>query len=211
MNKRTFKLVITISIVVLIAIFTALWFKDHTLDPRDYFYTDYVQGLTDYKVITGTHTYTALNINDPESITALFDYPPFPPYVPEGYSLVKAELIDQDEGDGRNFKAVIRLRYEDDQNPDDFFLVIMAEGTGLITESDYRTHNTYSADPASYSGHFLTFADHDLCIYKFMGSQAYFSKFEFADRIWTVHFENVSKHNIRLIITSIFTQSGDVD
>jgi len=209
-NRRTFKRIVIIAVILLLAVFAALWFKDHTLDSRDYFYTDYVHGLTDFKEL-GTRTYTPLDINDPDSITALFEYSPFPPYVPEGYSLVKAELISQDEGDGRNFKPVIRLRYEDDQDPENFFLVIMAKGTGLITESDYRTHNLYSTDPASYSGHFLTFADHDLCVYNFMGSHAYFSKFKFADRIWIVHFENVTKHDIRLIITSIFTQSGDVD
>lgn len=210
-SKQTFKIILVVAIVALLAIFAAIWFSNHTLDPKDYFYTDLVRGITDIKVETGVRTYTPLDMNDPDSITALFGFSPFPPYVPEGYALTKAELIDQDEGDGRNFTSVIRLHYADAEDPENFFLVIMSEGTGLCTPSDYLTHNKYTADPASYSGHFVTFADHDLSIYKFMGADAYFSKFEFKDRIWTVHFENVSKRDIRLIITSIFTQSGDVE
>ncbi len=210
-DRRTVKILITAAIVILLALFAFFWFQDHTLDPRDHFYTDLIDGLTDIKVVTGVRTYTGLDINDPGGITALYGYSPFPPYVPAGFELTKAELIDQDEGDGRDFKSVIRLRYTDAENPDKFFLIIMSEGTGLCTQSDYLTHNEVSADPKGYSGRFLTFADHDLCIYKFMGPKAYFSKFEFAGRIWTVHFENVTKRDIRLIITSIFTQSGDVD
>ena len=210
-KKRTFKIIIAVAVVAALAIFAVLWFRTHTLDPRDYYYTEYISGLSDIKVVTGTHTYTDLDISDPDAIADLFGYSPFPPYVPAGYSLTKAELITQDEGDGRKFQPVIRLRYEDDENPKNFFLVIMSEGPGLTTESDYLTHNSVSTDPASSTGHFVTFADHDLCVYKFMGSKAYFSKFAFADRVWIVHFENLSKHDVRLIITSIFTQSGDVD
>ena len=210
-KKRTYRVIIAIAIVVLLALFAALWFKDHTLDPRDNFYTDLVDGISDIKVVTGVRTYTELDINNPDSITSTYGYSPLPPHIPAGYSLVKAELIDQDEGDGRNFKSVIRLRYENAEDPEKFFLIIMSEGLGLCTPSDYLTHNEFTTDPASYSDHFVTFADHDLCIYKFMGRKAYFSKFEFADRIWITHFENLSKHDIRLIITSIFTQSGDVD
>ena len=209
-KKHTFKIILAAAFVALLAIFAAFWFTNRSLDPRDYYYTDYTGGLINMKAETGIRTYTEL-IDEPDGIAAMFDFSPFPPYVPEGFSLVKAELIDQDEGDGRDFKAVIRLRYADDDNPEKFFLIIMSEGLGLCTQSDYLAHNKVGTDPASYNNHFSTFADRDLCIYKFMGAKAYFSKFEFKEREWIAHFENLTKRDIRLIITSIFTQSGDVD
>jgi len=210
-KKHTIKIILAVSFVTLLAIFAALWLPNNSLDPRDYFYTDYIPGLSNVKVVTGVRTYTELNIKDPDSITSRFGFSPFPLYVPEGFSLTKAELIDQDEGDGKDYKAVIRLRYVDNENPENFFFIIMSEGVGLCTPSDYLTHNAVTADPASYNGRFSTFADRDLCIYKYMGAKAFFSKFEFEDRLWIVHFENLTKRDIRLIITSIFIQSGDVD
>ncbi len=210
-SKRSLRIIIAIVIVAVLAVTAWLWFKNHTLDPRDYYYTEYATGINNIKVETGIRSYTDLDIGNPDNITSLFAYSPFPPYVPEGFSLTKAELISQDEGDGRKFKDVIRLRYEHAENPNNFFLVIMTEGLGLYAESDYQSHNQITDDPASYNGNFVTFADQDLCIYKFMGANAYFSKFKFADRDWIVHFENLTKRDIRLIITSILTQSGDVE
>ncbi|HNX14536.1 MAG TPA: hypothetical protein PK854_07850 [Oscillospiraceae bacterium] len=209
-SKRSLKIIIGAAIVVVLAIAAALWFTNHSLDPRDYFYTDFATGITDIRVETGIRTYTVLDTDNPDSITALFGYSPFPPYIPKNFSLTKAELISQDENDGRKFKDVIRLRYEDTEDPKKFFLIIMTDGLGLYAKSDYLTHNEITDDPASINGNFVTFADFDLCIYKFMGADAYFSKFQFADRDWIVHFENLTKRDIRLIITSIITQSGDV-
>ncbi len=212
-SKRHFKITVAIAVVLAAALFAAVFFQYNTLNPDDYYYTEIVFGL-DTDVRAGSNIVVPLAGRSAAEIEELAGISPYPPYLPDGLTLSRAELVitpptgqtdlSPDEI-GPDYKAV-RLIYTDPDNPDRLCMIMVSLSQNLFAKSDYIRHNEVSALSNSGStGRYDTFADVDLLVYKFGGYHSYFTKFISGDHVWLVHCENMRKCDLRRIVCSIIT------
>lgn len=156
------------------------------------------------------HTYEPLDITDTAALSVL-GYSPVPAYVPEGYALEEALLVtDEDAFESTDARAV-RLEYVNGADRKKSFFVMAAAGGVLSVEAEKASLNDPSAHSNAGTTRWADFGGMDVIVYQLMGTRQYFAKFSPNGHEWLICFTNMSKREVRLVITAVVESFADTD
>lgn len=201
LKKSTLKKAIIIALAAVVLLVGVIFFAENGFDPADYY--PVVEILGESRVVV--YRVQSLYAADEAQINDYIGTQVLPLYLPEGYSLQKAEYVtDNAEFGYTDSHEALRLRFAPTSKSEEGFTVYISRGKSLGLAFDDTAYASLEQNAELKHSAFATFGGKDLYVGKLAGSDTRFTSFDRDGRQWLVICNGMSKRELRLIVTSLF-------